>query len=58
MTAEKQRGEPERREQYPGLVTRLLALGMDAVLLLIASVALGFGVPALWGSVGGRLPAG
>jgi uncharacterized RDD family membrane protein YckC len=56
MTAGEKRREPERREQYSGMVTRLLALGVDAVLLLIASVAVGFGVPALWGSVEGSAP--
>jgi len=50
---------PVRRpghDQYAGLVTRLLALSADAVMLLIASVAVGFGVPALWGSVEGSAP--
>lgn len=56
MTAGEKRREPEGRGQYSGLVTRLLALGVDAVLLLIASVAVGFGVPALWGSVEGSAP--
>ena len=51
MTAFDRPPGPERREQYSGLVTRLLALGADAVLLLIVSVAVGFGVPALWGAV-------
>lgn len=56
MTAREKPPGPERRELYSGLVTRLLALGVDAVLLLIASVAVGFGVPALWGSVEGSAP--
>jgi Mce-associated membrane protein len=62
MTAGEKPPEPERREQceqraqYSGLVTRLLALGVDAALLLIASVAVGFGVPALWASVEGSAP--
>jgi uncharacterized RDD family membrane protein YckC len=59
MTAGEKPPEPERRErqQYSGLVTRLLALGVDGALLLIASVAIGFGVPALWASVEGSAPA-
>ncbi|MEY9934976.1 putative RDD family membrane protein YckC [Catenulispora sp. GP43] len=46
----------DQHEQYSGLVTRLAALSIDAVLLLIASVAVGFGVPALWSSVEGSVP--
>jgi uncharacterized RDD family membrane protein YckC len=56
MTAARTPPEPGRREEYSGLVTRLLALSVDAVLLLIASVAVGFGVPALWASVEGSAP--
>lgn len=56
MTASRTPPEPGRREEYAGLVTRLLALSVDAVLLLIASVAVGFGVPALWASVEGSAP--
>jgi uncharacterized RDD family membrane protein YckC len=56
MTTGAQLPQPEPRAQYSGLVTRLLTLGVDAILLLIASVAVGFGVPALWGSVEGSSP--
>lgn len=56
MTAGDKPPGPSRREQYPGLVTRLLALGVDSVLLLIASVAVGLGIPALWGAVQGSVP--
>ena len=56
MTAGEEPSAHERHEQYSGLVTRLSALSVDAVLLLIASVAVGFGVPALWASVEGSAP--
>ena len=56
MTAGDKPPAAVRRQQYSGLVTRLLALGVDAVVLLVASVAVGFGVPALWSSVQGSAP--
>ena len=56
MTAGEKPADLRRREGYAGLVTRLLALGVDAVVLLITSVAVGFGVPALWASVEGSAP--
>lgn len=56
MTGTHPPARPPGHEQYAGLVTRLLALSADAVTLLIASVAVGFGVPALWASVEGTAP--
>lgn len=56
MTAGEKPADLQRREEYSGLVTRLLALGVDTVLLLITSVTVGFGVPALWASVEGSAP--
>lgn len=50
---------PERsfeRETYAGLVTRVLALGLDAVLLALAVPAIAVGAPAVWGSITGTTP--
>ena len=44
------------REAYAGLVSRLLALGVDAVLLAAAVSLVGAGAPALWGVVVGTAP--
>lgn len=49
-------GQPNGREQYAGIVSRLLALAVDAAVLAIAIPAVGAGAPALWGSIAGSTP--
>lgn len=44
------------REAYAGLVSRLLALFVDAVLLAVVVSLVGNGVPTLWDAVLGRAP--
>lgn len=43
--------------QYAGLVSRLLALAVDAVLLTVVTAAIAAGVPAVWSAVLGSAPA-
>jgi uncharacterized RDD family membrane protein YckC len=50
------RADATGREAYAGLVSRLLALGMDTVLLAAAVSLVGAGAPALWGVVVGHAP--
>lgn len=45
------------QRQYAGLVSRLLALGVDAVLLTVVAAAIAAGVPAVWSAVLGSAPA-
>lgn len=45
-----------QHRQYAGLVSRLLALIVDAVLLTVAATAVGLGVPGLWAAVTGDSP--
>ncbi len=49
-------GRTTGREQYAGIVSRLLALAVDAALLALAVPAVGAGAPALWGSIVGSAP--
>jgi uncharacterized RDD family membrane protein YckC len=49
-------GQTNGREQYAGIVSRLLALAVDAAVLAIAIPAIGAGAPALWGSIAGSTP--
>ncbi|MBR7830871.1 RDD family protein [Actinospica sp. MGRD01-02] len=44
------------REAYAGLVTRLLALCVDAALLAVAVPAVAVGAPDVWGSITGTTP--
>lgn len=44
------------REAYAGLVSRLLALGVDAALLTVAVPVVGVLAPALWGALAGSAP--
>jgi uncharacterized RDD family membrane protein YckC len=44
------------REAYAGLVTRLLALGIDAGLLALAVPAIAVGAPAVWESLTNTTP--
>jgi uncharacterized RDD family membrane protein YckC len=44
------------RELYAGLVSRMLALGVDASLLAVAALVIGLGAPALWSAVDGSAP--
>jgi uncharacterized RDD family membrane protein YckC len=44
------------REAYAGLVSRLLALAVDAVLLAVAVPVVGVLAPGLWGAVAGPAP--
>jgi uncharacterized RDD family membrane protein YckC len=39
-----------------GIVSRFLALGVDASLLAIGALLVGLGVPALWSAVDGSVP--
>lgn len=48
--------QPERRGLYAGIVSRLLALVIDAVILGVAAIAVGLGGPALWSAVAGSAP--
>jgi uncharacterized RDD family membrane protein YckC len=43
-------------EAYAGLVSRLLALAVDAALLAVVVPLVGTGGPALWGAVDGTAP--
>lgn len=49
-------GRPGPREEYAGIVSRLAALTVDAVLLAAAGLAVGLGAPALWSAVVGSAP--
>lgn len=44
------------REAYAGLVSRLLALAVDAALLAVAVPVVGVLAPGLWGAVAGSAP--
>jgi uncharacterized RDD family membrane protein YckC len=56
MTAAQPTSWSSLRRQYAGLVSRLLALTVDAVLLTIGAAAIGVGVPTLWDAVTGSTP--
>jgi uncharacterized RDD family membrane protein YckC len=49
-------GPPAPRNRYAGIVTRLLALVVDAALLALAALLIGLGGPALWSAVDGSAP--
>lgn len=44
------------RDAYAGIVSRVLALAVDAVLIAIVAPAIGAGGPALWGAIVGTAP--
>lgn len=44
------------RAAYAGLVSRILALAVDAALLAVVIPAIGAGGPALWGAIVGSAP--
>lgn len=47
----------DHHRQYAGLVSRLLALAVDAVLLTVVTAAIAAGAPAVWSAVLGSAPA-
>ena len=47
---------PAQREAYAGIVSRLVALVVDATLLALAVPAVGAGAPAVWESITGSTP--
>lgn len=47
---------PVQREAYAGLVSRLVALAVDAALLALVVPAVGAGAPAVWESITGSMP--
>lgn len=50
------KSQPADREQYAGLVSRLIALAVDAALLAVIIPAIGAGGPALWSALVGSAP--
>lgn len=56
MTTAHPASSSAQHRQYAGLVSRSLALTVDAVLLTIAGAAVGVGVPGLWQAVTGGSP--
>jgi len=56
LPARPRRLAPTGGEEYAGLVSRLLALAVDAVLLAALVALIGAGAPAVWGAVIGSVP--